>query len=244
MGDPSIAQTSEGVSSVIAQKMEHNSDRFKNLPQQEKEIILNNYEKIREPPEASWLTKIGRAINILFFELPPFERAWIFFSLIVSVMVLLGKPEVRYVVWLLPIIAFFYAVDNRLNGLNSTFFDEPLFPTEQEIVQNYLREPLKTSIADQREQLLKGWHIYLVEKWAKAKPSEDQQVFDKQVEEGEYQFSLSRLDGLEKAKPIQERDFYLGKESIFNLFIYVVWNIFFACFVFFKFSESSKQKTI
>jgi hypothetical protein len=234
MGDTSLAVTSEGENTVLAGKLKRNEVRFHDLPITQQNEIVSNYNSIKQVPEIPWTTKIFRSLYIILFELPPFERAWILLSLVVSLMILFGKSETKYVVWLLPLIALCYSIDNRLNGLNTSFFDEAIYPSEKEIVQNYVKEPLKPSVDGQREQLLRGWHLYLIDKYVHETPSQDKEAYTQQVERGEYGFSLARLEALEKSKPIEEKDFYLGKESNINLLFYMLWNLFFATFVYFK----------
>lgn len=227
-GDPAIASSAEG-----AAKLERNKARFAALPQETQQAINEEFETYMRGSTSSAWSKVKDAIEIFLLKLPPFTRAWIALSLIVSLMILLGIPSARQAVWLLPLITIFFAYFSLTKPDLSTF-DETLYPSENEIVRLYLQEPLKPSVSEQREQLLKGWRIYLIKKWAHQEPAEDPAEQALQVEEGEFAFNIHLLKGAKIDRGLNYQLYYYNKESIFTLMAYILWNLIFALSVWLK----------
>lgn len=212
--------------------MERNKMRFAALPEAEKEKIIAQHDKLQAQGNRTFVSKLQRAFHILAFELPAFEQAWIFFSVLIPVLLLLRIEGARQVAWLLPIVVVVYAINNRWSGVEShPTGDERLFPTEEFIVNNYVREPLGEDIREQHDQLLRGWHLYLVDKWTRQRPSENAEQFAKQVEEGEYAFNVARVQALGEMKAAERLEPFRQKETWWILIPYIMWNVFFAWFV-------------
>ena len=171
-------------------------------------------------------------LSILALQIPPFELAWIAFSIIIPLLLLLRIEGALHAVWLLPLIVLIYGIDNRLNGTPLKISEESkLFPSEDKLVQEYMTEPLSPSIFEQQKQLLGAWKKYLVTEWALEKPSPDEKQFDLQVEKGEHAFTIERLDKLPKDRLIDDDALFRKKEPIFLLSLYFLWNLFFAWIV-------------
>lgn len=142
----------------------------------------------------------------------------------------------RHAAWLLPVLALFFLFDNRINGI--PVLENHLFPSEHEIVKHYLQEPLSTDILKQHEQLLQGWNLYLIKEWGKEKPHKDPAIFQLQVETGEFMFNVNYLNSMKPREYHSQQ-----KVSLFLLFIYVVWNLFFAWFVNLHLQAEEQEKS-
>lgn len=213
-------------------KMERNKERFLLLPKEHQARYQQHYETLQAKSDTTFSTKLWRSIKIVAFELPSFEQAWIFFSIVIAIMLLLKVDGAVQAAWLLPVIALCYAFDNHWHGNKAPVSpDMQLFPSEEVIVSNYLKKPLSESIFDQQEELRQGWQLYLVQDWAHEQPSSDPILFTKQVEDGEYAFNLARLDRLIESPEMPEIFFFQKQESTILLVIYILWNFFFAWIV-------------
>lgn len=212
--------------------LDRNKERFAALPEVQKTAIIKQHDRLQSKADQTFLSKLQRSFYILAVELPPFEQAWIFFSLLIPMLVLLRVEGARQAAWLLPMIVLVYAINNRWNGTEpGRPADERLFPTEEYIVRNYLKEPLGEDISEQHDQLLRGWQLYLVDQWAHQKPALDSHPFAKQVEDGEYAFNVARVEAVGQVKDEDRLNSFHQKESWWMLILYIMWNGFFAWFM-------------
>ncbi len=209
-------------------RLERNAQRFAALADSQKAQLIRSYDLLQAKANSSFLEKLQRSLHIIAFELPALERAWILFSVIIAIMLLLRIEGAATAVWILPFIAALYGLDNHQHGSISRFNQgEALFPSEETIVNEYLKHPIQGNIAEQQERLKMGWRLYLIHEWAHQPPSNDPLFFAQQAEEGEFLFDLARLKEMQKhsflkASPFQE------KEPFGLLMIYLIWNIAFA----------------
>lgn len=191
---------------------------FEKLPEREK--LLTDYQQLQTYAKRPFLQKLEGGIRGFIQQVPPFEQAWIYFSIVISIILLLKREGAKQAAWLLPLIAVAFAVDNIATGKRVTLPpDASLFPTEEVIVQNYLKEPLGTDLQTQKEQLERGWKLYLVDNWAPNK------------EEAEYKFTVARLNLLHSQPLAEWLNSYHEKLNPFVLLIYFLWNVAFACIV-------------
>lgn len=210
------------------ERLERNKTRFQKLPQEKQIEILSISKKMQERSSQPFLTKLKVAIQILAFQLPPFERAWILFSVIIGLLLLLHIQGAASAVWLIPCITLLYGVDNQWNApLRVPSVEEKLLPTEQFIIEQYLQEPLNLNVLEQYQQLRRGWELYLIKEWAHEIPSKNRSEFSLQLEQGEYLFNLAR------ALALKENDFsgllpFRHKEQMCVLLAYLLWNLLFA----------------
>ena len=141
------------------------------MPDEQKEQLKSELKDLQEHLGESFFKKSSKAFSILFFEMPIYERLWLLLSLIVPIMLLKKVDGAAQLVWLLPLLAAFYAFDNRWHGSSpAPASDYQLFPTEKTLVENYLNEPLSPNIFEQQGQLQKAWKEYLIQVWNKQAP--------------------------------------------------------------------------
>lgn len=208
-------------------RLERNAEHFAALPDNLKRILVEKYDFLQEQLSHSFRQKLHRLFHLFAYGISSYELSWILFSVIIAILVLKRTEGAQHATWILPGLALLFLFDNHRNGVVADTPENSLFPSEQEIVQNYLQEPFSKDIFQQREQLLKGWHVYLVKEWAKEDPSEMLPLFQQQAEKGEFLFNVSRLL---KQNPFQNHS-SPKKSHLFLLFLYLGWNLFFACFI-------------
>lgn len=223
MGDTTLASKD---SMEYQRKLERNQKRFSLLPEEKQLAILAQYKKLVNESEQPFLNKLRLSLEILIFKIPLYERAWLIFSIIICILILLKNENVSKAVWILPLLTLLYLINNQMHGEpQEPPPDLHLFPSEKMIVEDYLQSPLSGHIFEQKEQLTRGWNRYLVENWAKEIPDQDPFQFERQVEEGEYAFSIARLNLYEKAKL---SDSFHEKSALSVLLLYLLWNLFLA----------------
>lgn len=208
-------------------KMDRQIKRFAALPFPDKQLILDDYQDLQKHAQRSSWIKIADGIRVLFVGIPSFELAWLFFSALISILILLKVEGAKQAAWLIPLITFAYAIDNHTSGRpvqsNPDFI---LFPSEEVIVKDYLKQPLYGTPNEQQIQLKKGWEQYLVTNWFPKTKSVTN--VDQQIEEAEFAFTVARLKHLHgQARSTWLNNFHV-KESPILLAFYVIWNLFFA----------------
>ena len=209
------------------EKLMRQAERFSLLSDNQKQVLLKDYQQLQEYGNRPTYQKILDGLRTLMLDIPPFEQAWIFFSITIAILILLKVEGAKSAAWLLPLIVLVYSVDNQLYGKSYFSPDLPLFPTEENIVQNYLHEPLSSSLLEQQLQLKKGWNNYLIDQWTIHHDVNNTH----QLEEAEFQFTLARL-GLFHNQPRSEwLNVFHEKLHSFWLLLFIGWNVLFAWIV-------------
>lgn len=229
IGDRALLSKEELVGAV-AGKLERNTERFAALPDSDRSFILDRYDHLQRLTHTSFFEKSMLSLKRLLIDPHPFELAWLFLSVILSILLLKKVEGARQAVLLLPLITILYGIDNYFFGktiLPSK--EESLFPKEQVLVARYLKEPLSGELMEQRTQLKSAWESYLANEWSE----------NKNVENGEYLFNLARAKAMaaDHAKAtawVPDR-----RESLFVIALYLFWNLLFVIVVF-----RSKQKPL
>lgn len=240
MGNPlgvvgAEAAVSQDVAAEQRAFLTRNEERFQHLPEWQKENISIHYQELQKIFDAPFLSKLWKGIKIVLFEMQPFEQAWILFSVIIPIMLLMRIEGAVLAAWILPMLVFFYAIVNQVDGKISLNSAEALFPSENQIVRDYLKKPLSANIMEQRQELMQGWKLYLVKEWTKDLSSSDPEIFKLQAEQGEFAFNIARIEASlndPRLSPFQK------KESWGILLLYFGWNLFFAGYVQRKMSRS------
>ncbi len=186
------------------------SQQFATLPEKQRTQILSDYDQLQKQLETPFLAKVKKGLQGLY-QLPLLEKGWILLALLTPILLLKKVEGAEPLVWLLPLLTLAYAVDNRLQGAPPALTAEQrLFPSEELILNDYLKEPLKPSLAEQHEQLKRGWELYLVQNWG-----------------GDFAFTLARLEALKNEPSAPKKK----QESLAFLALYLFWNLSFALIV-------------
>lgn len=204
-------------------KIERNRIRFLQLPIELQDALTQKLHTKLAKVNLPFIKKMRYVIHLFLYEIPPLELGWIFFSIMLSIFILKKKEGVAEVVWILPLICMccFFFGENHV----PYFSKESLFPSEEVIIEKYLKQPLKGSTSEQMKLLTHGWHLYLITEWAQLSPSENQEEFLSQVETGEFYFYLNMV------KHFPETNGLRGASSFLKLVYYLIWNVFFAMMV-------------
>lgn len=211
------------------ERLDRNGERFKKLPLSEQIDLKSRYESIQSHSEKTFMQKFGMSIRILLFELPLFEKVWILLSIVISVLLLMRVEGAWQAAWLLPVLVLCYSWENQTRGLRPLETPEyKLYPSEETIIAEHLHEPWSRNVFEQQRQLKQGWENYVVVKWAKQTPSDNQEIFSRQVEDGEFAFNVARLHVMQFDPEHQLSYFFKKTHSWLLLFAYFLWNVYFA----------------
>jgi len=229
-GDQSLV-TDESSSLELKQRdlLKRNVVRFEELPLSKQTMVDEFYEELISAPSRSFLIDFLETSASFVRKTPSFMLAWILLSIVLGILILLKVEGTHQTIWLLPLLVSLYGWQNVTQApISIPSPDAALFPQEKEVIE----EELADSIEEQREQLQRGWQAYLVKNYAKEIPSNDKEVFDLQVEKGEFLFNIARI---EKRKSTQERadvTFWETKKHPAFLLLFFFWNFYFAWQIF------------
>lgn len=203
-------------------------DLVAELPLDQRQDLLTEYKTLKNKLQLSFFEKFKSMLSLLCIYTPGLELAWLFFSLILPVMLLMRIEGAAISCLLLPVLTLAYAIDNSMYApLSKGSSDQLLFPTEAFIVHHYLNAPLSPDIFEQQAELTKGWQRFLVENWVGEKPVEDLALFKQQVVKGEFALSVARTQ-LRAHKPLLAIESKPVRQSVAILGLYLIWNCFFA----------------
>lgn len=209
------------------EKLERQANRFQLLPENQKNIVIQDYQLIQEYATRPPFQKMLDGLHLLILEIPPFEQAWIFFSITIAILILLKMEGAKSAAWLLPLIVVAYSIDNQVTGKISSSPDLKLFPTEEIIIKRYLAEPLPASPLEQKQHLEKGWKNYLIDQWSIDQEKDENQRFEK----AEFHFTLARLNVLHAQPRSEWLNTFHEKLSLVSLLFFLAWNVLFAWIV-------------
>jgi hypothetical protein len=231
---------------VMGINQENNRQKFTQLPSEERLQIVRDYESLKREIGQSFLNKVMQAGVRIFLLIPSLELAWILFSLLISLLLLLRVEGAVQAVWLLPLLALTYGIDNRLNGRAPHPTQEArLFPSESLLIENYLKRPLSQHIPEQMNELKQAWELFLIEKWAKEQPSNDPPQFTQQVDRGNFAFNAARLNKMREDRQVSKKEhasLVQRLESNLMLSVYFLWNLAYAVVVMRTMGKQSRRK--
>ncbi len=214
---------------LMYEKVIKDEKRFGKLTQMQQKRFLDEYDRLQKTE--TFTQKLQQGIEIFFKRISKFELIWILLAIVLPIALLKKREGAVQASWLLPITAFAFAFDNGYHGSDPNLLPEnKLFPTEKVIMNNFLNsEESAKSILDQRKQLLRGWERYLIKEWAHEIPSLEPAIYARQVSDGDFAFSVERLNKLERGS--REYNIFREKRNPLVLWLYVLWNLFFAGYI-------------
>ncbi len=185
-----------------------NASRFKALPAEKQKALENQYQELKRQEESRDFNR----------KMPFLEGVWIVLAIALSIMSLKRWEGIRGAVWLLPVVAAAYAVENmqwsRVDKGKED--DRSLFPTEQVLVKEYG----SAGGQNDRENLESAWRSYLAENWGEGDSAR-----------GEFYFTIARIE--KRSKRVVRGD----READWLLCLYVMWNLAVAATVFYACEE-------
>lgn len=230
-----------GTSEAIQEETQKNrqKERFLKLEESKRNIVQEDYKALQNYSRRPASKKIYDGFYRLMRATPIFTQAWIFFSLLISLLILLKIEGAKTAVWILPLLVFAYGIDNQLNGKTaSPSQDSTLFPTEREIIEHYIAGSFSSSPLEQMKQLKEGWDHYLIKNWSSEKNSSFA------LEEGEFAFTVSRLQAIH-AEPWSQWLFTKNERANpITLLIFLLWNGLFAWIIERKLWKQSPQTNL
>lgn len=226
----SITGTREGAAGNLKAQINRNQERFKELSSEDQSAIINYSHWLKQQNSYSFYQTAKSVLEIFFFKISPFTQAWIFFSIAICILLLLRIEGAAQAALILPFILIIYCLSIQLQpqGMAKPSNEDLLFPSEEFVVQEYLKESLSKKIMEQRKQLLKGWQHYVITEWAREVPSQNEEVFNQQVEKGEFAFALARLNAQQKDYLTTRTSSKAPPASPLLVILGILWSIGFA----------------
>jgi len=164
------------------------SPLFTEIPEGTQQSILTFYKKLDNTPSLSFIGKVKQSLSSLFTETNFFLQIWCYITLIAGFLILFriqGGISIQFLSFFLSLFFLFSGGASRP--------EDPLFPSENEVITQYLGHPLSRGWQTQRKELSYAWNRYLITLWAKETPSKNQKVFNIQIEKGLFFFNLERV---------------------------------------------------
>jgi hypothetical protein len=230
MGYPFMGQLFENKRQLlIYEQVTTDEDFFNSLPYDLQIEINDGFQELKARMRVPFSSKFTQSISILLFHLPPFHKAWLLFSILIPLLLLIKIDGAARAAWLLPVItaAFIFDHINHTHPQYQTK-EEQLFPNEQWLVDRYLKQPLPSSVSEQHNLLLKGWKLYLIDQWGNSQSPHSQNIEEEQLKIAQFTFNAARLSALASDKPIPS---YQRRKSHALLLAFFLWNTFFAWYV-------------
>lgn len=226
---------------VLYEAVIEKKDLLQELDSDEAQSIIKRYETLKEKLQIPFVDKIKMMLRLLMVQMSSWEQAWLLFSLVVPLLLLLRIEGSIQVCWLLPVITLAYCLDNQFNASHlENDSHRSVFPSEQYIVHRYLNSVLSADILSQQRELRKGWEHYLIEEWAQEVPAAQFQMQQQQIVKGEFAFNLARIKARQNEKILAVHK-VPQKQSPWILGIYFLWNCFFAWIAFSKVGRAGSK---
>lgn len=231
MGHEGLAHELGGLNEMETEKLQRQKKLFQKLPQSQQERVIQKFHSIHSEKALSTMEKTSKGMATLIYGVPLFLQVWLSFSFLICIFLLLKIDGAIPSATLLPVIAFVFSFYNYFYGLNpSPHPASDLFPSEKELIEIYMDEPLSDRILEQQTQLIKAWKHYLVVNWINEEPSGDASQFAEQIERAEHSFliakSFKEWDARESSSSLYSE--LHEKQSLSLLGMFLIWNTLFA----------------
>lgn len=191
-------------------KLKRQQERFYRLLPSDQTSVHTAFNWSEKELKHPFSEKILSALYHLFIDLSPYLQAWLFFSFLVSLLILFQIRGGEEATWLLALLALLLFLYNPPPSPQTT-----LYPTEEELYNDYLHESPATTFSEQWEQLNHGFSLYL----ASLTPEGSREA-------GEQIFHLMQLKYLETLPAYGTTP--SSHISPFLLFLFLLWNVYFA----------------
>ncbi len=191
---------------AFIEKSRTRSALYLNLPHSAKNHMQDSYQKVQLELNKSFFQKFYSGA-LLLTRMPLLEMFWVILAVAIPILLLFRIPQALLFMWLLPLVALAFALNNQINGTSPKQF----FPSEKEI------------LALHKGEIENAWNAYLVSHWAHEIPSQDPEDLKNQVIKGEFYFNLDRAQYISRDLSASLWE----KRSPFTLLLYVLWNLFF-----------------
>ncbi len=193
-----------------------NWERYQQFSEHRRTGIERAYANLEEHMQRSFTSKCREVLRVLFFGISPLTQIWLILSISLPIMLLRRSEGAVAAVWLIPAVAFAFALDNHWHGKIADGREAALFPTEAQLSGDL--------------ELSDAWHHYLADHWA----ATDEVGFVNRLESGEHAFNAAWLEVRLQTVPLGHN----AKRSPFVLALYVLWN---ACFALVVWQSLRKQ---
>lgn len=191
------------------EKLKRQKKRYSHLPASDQASVRAASLWAEKELKHPFTEKISAAFHHLFVNLSPYLQGWLFFSFLLSLLLLFQIRGAEEATWLLPFLALLLFLHNPSSSSIA------LYPTEDELYAHYLHETPAKSPSEQWEQLSRAFSLYL----ASLTPEGSREA-------GEQTFHLMQLKTLEKLPAYGTTPSH--HISPFLLLLFLAWNVYFS----------------
>lgn len=209
------------------QSLSYKRDYLKELNEIDRKSLLDAEALIHEQMGYSAGERLG-TLQRFFASIPLSLWAWIFLSVFFSVKMLKELPLPPLRIWILPLLAFIYCIENyergRLSPLESLIPPEPTLALKVEG-----RNDHESWLQNEQSKVKEAWSRFLLSQYGK---SEDHPAAKREAL-AEMRFQMAWI------KKMNPNRFILLQErhALLTLLLFLFWNLYFA----FKTSRSGQQ---
>lgn len=193
------------------------------LMNSKKQEIEANYFKVKNLfQNNSTVNKVKKSI-IYFSQHSLYKIFWIFFGVMIPIMLLRKSPKALTWIWILPVLTSLHFLDQLyFHEKQLLSFEEQLFPSERELIDNFLTVPLSKNIFNQKIQLENAFQKYLNEKWSKNDVLTTKELYP------EFLFNVARFDAFSKDILRESSIHKYPKEHFLLLITFLFWSYLFS----------------
>ncbi len=137
-----LAQTVTGDVSLVSYVPEKEKDATKRrllryqtlyqaLPAYRQEAVLKDIRHYETKLSTPWQAKVKSSLAIFLHHLPPFQVAWIMFSLVICLTILYRVEGAAPMAWILPFLSLCTVLENQSTTPPLSHIEERFFPDEK-----------------------------------------------------------------------------------------------------------------
>jgi hypothetical protein len=220
MGKSSLLEAiSSSHPSSSSSDLSYKRESFPSLSIEDQKFLLETEAELHREMNLPFSKRAAR-FGTLFISIPLSLWAWLILSFYLSVRLLRGKCSASWAIWLLPLLASLYGLENSYRGKLSPL--DQLIPRESVLLDEKTVDDMEgLSWIEQEQARLKGaWKHFLVGHYGD--PEVEPEAKRVALAERNFQVAWVKLLPKDRFLPLQE------KHSSLVLLLFIGWNLFFA----------------
>ncbi|GAB4230884.1 MAG: hypothetical protein Tsb0021_09120 [Chlamydiales bacterium] len=210
-----------------------NKEHFLTLPKETQLALIKGLDSMQLRFSAPWGHHMKSGMYILAIALPPLLRAWLVLGMMISLLILLGRPGFRGAAWLFPLLAATYMIQQVSDAPLYSNHKLPL-PSEQALKERFF----SLHHEGDWQQLRECWNRFLIHVYANEEPNNETSTYEAQLIKGTHRFNTAQLLLSLKEIDLNYRDYFRSQQSLWILTIILWWSL---CFAFMTLFESKKR---
>lgn len=205
--------------SASSADLSYKRQSFPSLSIEDQKLLLDTEAELHREMNLSFIERAAK-FGTLFISIPLSLWGWLLLSFYLSVRLLRGKETAALAIWLLPLLASLYVLENSYRGKPSPL--EQLIPDEAVLLHAKSVDDMEglSWIEKEQARLKSAWKHFLVAHYGD--PDVEPQAKREALAERNFQVAWVKLLPQNRFLPLQE------KHSSLVLLLFIGWNLFFA----------------